>query len=281
METIGSSGHLNAMVAVDKDREKEERRLVGRRIRRRRQFLNITQSTLALALGVTFQQIQKYEKGISRVSEKRLGEISKALDVSPSYFSDWRAEMGDDFEQFLQSSESTKLYRALSMISNAGVRARLILAIEAFCDGEMRPEDRETGMMLAWLARIARQKGSDRHHENAAAAIHTMKVELAQLIGRTLKARKSTQKFAAEILHTDQARVSTLARGKVKATSFEKLLRYLVLLGWDAHLTVTKQSIHRGGKVALSLQRDSSRAESRRPMLNRRNGRKMKLLLFH
>jgi predicted XRE-type DNA-binding protein len=123
-------------------------------------------------------------------------------------------------------------------------------------------------MLSTWLGRIARGKGSKQHHENAAEAIHVLKVELAQLMGRTLKARKLTQKFAAEILHTGQARISTLARGNVNATSLEKLLRYLVLLGWDSHLAITKRSVNRSGKVALSLQHDSPPVRARRPALN-------------
>jgi len=77
-------------------------------------------------------------------------------------------------------------------------------------------------------------------------------VELAELIGKTLKARKLTQKFAARILDTDQARISALARGQVEATSFERLLRYLVLLGWDAHLAIHKRPAHAQGRIALS-----------------------------
>jgi transcriptional regulator with XRE-family HTH domain len=268
MQVVGATRNLAAMAAQDKNREREERRLMGRRIRRRRQFLNITQGALARALGVTFQQIQKYEKGVSRVPGIRLGEISHALNVSPDYFSDCRGEMADAFEQFIQSPEGMKLYRAVSLISDASVRARLILAVEAFTDGEIRPEDGETDMLSTWLGRIAREKGSKPHHEKAAEAIHALKVELAQLIGRTLKARKLTQKFAAEILHTDQARISTLARGNVHATSLEKLLRYLVLLGWDSHLTITKRSVNRSGKVALSLQHDGPPVRARRRALN-------------
>ena len=70
MEAFGATRHLASMAAQGKNREREERRLVGRRIRRRRQFLNITQGALAAALGITFQQIQKYEKGIKRGSGK-------------------------------------------------------------------------------------------------------------------------------------------------------------------------------------------------------------------
>ena len=60
--------------------------------------------------------------------------------------------MADAFEQFVQSSEGMKLYRAISLISDASVRARLILPDQAFSDGEIRPEDRESehAIGMAW-----------------------------------------------------------------------------------------------------------------------------------
>ena len=59
---------------------------VGKRIRLRRTLLGISQETLAEAMGLTFQQIQKYEKGANRVSSSRLVDLANALDVSVSYF---------------------------------------------------------------------------------------------------------------------------------------------------------------------------------------------------
>ena len=59
---------------------------VGRRIFRRRRLLGLTQAQLAQALGIRFQQIQKYECGLNRVTASRLYELSVALSVSPSYF---------------------------------------------------------------------------------------------------------------------------------------------------------------------------------------------------
>ena len=61
---------------------------VGARIRLRRTLLGITQVTLAEAIGLTFQQVQKYEKGSNRVSSSRLLDVANALDVSISYFFD-------------------------------------------------------------------------------------------------------------------------------------------------------------------------------------------------
>ena len=59
---------------------------VGARIRLRRTLLGISQSALAEAIGLTFQQVQKYEKGMNRVSSSRLMDVANALDVSVSYF---------------------------------------------------------------------------------------------------------------------------------------------------------------------------------------------------
>ncbi len=59
---------------------------VGQRIRHRRWLLGVTQQQLADAVGIKFQQIQKYETGANRVSASRLWDISRALDVPPSFF---------------------------------------------------------------------------------------------------------------------------------------------------------------------------------------------------
>ena len=59
---------------------------VGNRVRLRRTLLGISQQSLAGAIGLTFQQIQKYEKGANRVSSSRLLDIANTLDVEVSYF---------------------------------------------------------------------------------------------------------------------------------------------------------------------------------------------------
>jgi transcriptional regulator with XRE-family HTH domain len=59
---------------------------VGRRIRLQRTELGMNQTQLGAACGITFQQVQKYEKGANRVGASRLAQIAKALQVSPSYF---------------------------------------------------------------------------------------------------------------------------------------------------------------------------------------------------
>ncbi len=59
---------------------------VGARVRLRRTLLGMTQTTLGDALGLTFQQVQKYERGTNRISSSRLYEMSQVLDVSIEYF---------------------------------------------------------------------------------------------------------------------------------------------------------------------------------------------------
>ena len=61
---------------------------VGARMRQRRSLLGMSQTNLGTAVGLTFQQIQKYERGSNRIGSSRLFEFSKVLDVPVSYFFD-------------------------------------------------------------------------------------------------------------------------------------------------------------------------------------------------
>lgn len=61
---------------------------VGVRLRERRKILGMSQSVLAQKLGVSFQQVQKYERGVNRIGAGRLYEISKVLGVAINYFFD-------------------------------------------------------------------------------------------------------------------------------------------------------------------------------------------------
>jgi transcriptional regulator with XRE-family HTH domain len=63
-------------------------RHVGARVRKRRRLLEMSQTALADALGITFQQVQKYENGTNRVSASRLQQISSFLQVPISFFFD-------------------------------------------------------------------------------------------------------------------------------------------------------------------------------------------------
>lgn len=70
--------------------------LVGQRIRARRQSLKLTQTQLADSIGVTFQQVQKYENGANRVSAARLWAISEVLEVPISFFFEGANSEGAD-----------------------------------------------------------------------------------------------------------------------------------------------------------------------------------------
>src|SRR3982750_545860 len=59
---------------------------VGARVKERRKALGISQEKLAEALGLTFQQVQKYERGANRVSASKLWEIARALKINVAYF---------------------------------------------------------------------------------------------------------------------------------------------------------------------------------------------------
>lgn len=59
---------------------------VGRRIRRRRRLMGLTQQDLAAACGVTFQQVQKYESASTRLTVERLWKVARALQVDVAYF---------------------------------------------------------------------------------------------------------------------------------------------------------------------------------------------------
>ena len=68
---------------------------LGRRLRRRRRLMGLTQQQLADSVGIRFQQIQKYECGANRISAARLWRLSEALEVPVGYFYDGLAEGGE------------------------------------------------------------------------------------------------------------------------------------------------------------------------------------------
>jgi len=69
-----------------KESEKLFNKAIGEKIKSRRKELHLSQTEVAKELGVTFQQVQKYEKGTNGCSAKRIDELSKALRISILYF---------------------------------------------------------------------------------------------------------------------------------------------------------------------------------------------------
>lgn len=88
---------------------------VGSRVRMRRKLMGVSQEKLAEALGLTFQQVQKYERGVNRVSASKLFETSKFLGVEVSYFFDGLA--GRDPASGFAESESERYTHEFLMTS--------------------------------------------------------------------------------------------------------------------------------------------------------------------
>ncbi|MGJ4971050.1 helix-turn-helix domain-containing protein [Bradyrhizobium sp. HKCCYLRH1073] len=91
---------------------------IGRRIRMRRLELGISQTDLANAVGVTFQQIQKYEKGINGIRGSRLAAIAAALQVDLPFLFAAKDAAPDDtiVDTFITSSEGVRIAKAFAQI---------------------------------------------------------------------------------------------------------------------------------------------------------------------
>lgn len=115
---------------------------VGNKMRLRRRTLGITQKKLADSVGVTFQQIQKYEKGTNRVGASRLLQIANVLSVSASFFfqngmqtvfkDEDQAEPHpySDLLSFLETSDGSELNTAFAGIRSPAVRARIVALVK-------------------------------------------------------------------------------------------------------------------------------------------------------
>lgn len=113
---------------------------LGARIRARREALRITQAQLATAADVTFQQIQKYERGVNRVSASRLALIAAALQAHPAeFFSDTgTSDDGDAVTKLRRIHDGMPLAEAyLSMQPDQ--RAALMMVARAFAAGDTTP----------------------------------------------------------------------------------------------------------------------------------------------
>lgn len=77
---------MRSIARATTEKRSEIDRHVGQQVRRRRNYLGLSQSDVATALKVTFQQVQKYERGTSRISAGRLHQLALTLSVPVSYF---------------------------------------------------------------------------------------------------------------------------------------------------------------------------------------------------
>jgi transcriptional regulator with XRE-family HTH domain len=118
---------------------------VGARIRTRRLLIGMNQETLARALGLTFQQVQKYEGGANRVSASRLSQIAEILGVPISYFfNDLEPEGAEpslrDLEarERLQRPETIDLIRSYYAIGDPEIRRQFLEMVKTVAQSHQR-----------------------------------------------------------------------------------------------------------------------------------------------
>jgi transcriptional regulator with XRE-family HTH domain len=119
---------------------------VGRRLRLKRTILGLSQESVGKQIGVTFQQIQKYERGVNRMGASRLYDFAKALGVPVSYFFDGFGDYALDDATALGAAESAQqpyeadtmnnretleVMRAYYRIKNPALRKRVVELIKA------------------------------------------------------------------------------------------------------------------------------------------------------
>ena len=116
---------------------------VGSRVRMRRMMLAMSQEKLGDALGLTFQQVQKYEKGTNRIGASRLQQISSILQVPVSFFFEGASELDGSgrggandapspayVSDFLATSDGLALTKAFMRIPDAKLRRRIVDLVE-------------------------------------------------------------------------------------------------------------------------------------------------------
>jgi transcriptional regulator with XRE-family HTH domain len=119
---------------------------IAKRVRALRLQRGMSQTALGNALGVTFQQVQKYEKSRNRISAGRLQKIAEIFDVPVAFFYTGveapfdkpDSESVEDFD-FLQSRESVRLVRAYSRIKDGEVRLQLLKLAESLAGPDRSP----------------------------------------------------------------------------------------------------------------------------------------------
>ncbi len=122
---------------------------VGSRVRLRRQLLRMSQETLGEELGVTFQQVQKYEKGTNRIGASRLWHIAEIMAVSIQFFFDGieheapnmirgvseNNQIGIVYD-FINSPDGVALASAFSKIKDPKIRRKILDLVKALSEGK-------------------------------------------------------------------------------------------------------------------------------------------------
>lgn len=131
---------MNTFSDLDRDGPNPIDRHVGLRIRMRRKELGISQERLAESIGLTFQQVQKYERATNRVSASKLWEMAKALSTSVAYFYEGLGEPSvagapsEPMQAFLLSNEGLELAQVFPRIRQARVRRKILDLVRAMAE---------------------------------------------------------------------------------------------------------------------------------------------------
>lgn len=132
---------------------------VGRRLRLKRTILGMSQEAVGKQIGITFQQIQKYERGVNRMGASRLYDFSKILGVPVAYFfegfGDYAVDEGDGYalaegaagayeHDKISNRETLDVMRAYARIKNPALRKRVIELIKAMAEDSLEsPKPRQ------------------------------------------------------------------------------------------------------------------------------------------
>jgi transcriptional regulator with XRE-family HTH domain len=114
---------------------------VGSRVRMRRKMVAMSQEELGAALGLSFQQVQKYEKGTNRIGASRLQQISHILQVPVEFFFEGAPNASEphgsrsalsmvQIDDFISNSDGLRLIGAFTRIDNAAVRRRIVMLVQ-------------------------------------------------------------------------------------------------------------------------------------------------------
>jgi transcriptional regulator with XRE-family HTH domain len=121
---------------------------VGRRVRMRRKMLAMSQENLGAALGLTFQQVQKYERGANRIGAGRLQQMSNILQVPVEFFfegvpnasaphgSNGSALSMAQIDDFVSDLDGLRLIKAFMRIDNAALRRRIVMLVQEIAGDE-------------------------------------------------------------------------------------------------------------------------------------------------
>jgi transcriptional regulator with XRE-family HTH domain len=143
--------HVKEMKIMAKKAPNPIDRHVGSRVRMRRMMLGMSQEKLGDALGLTFQQVQKYEKGTNRIGASRLQQISHILQVPVAFFFEGAPHVpgvSGPFEMdsapspayvadFLATSDGLSLTKAFMRIPDAKLRRRIVDLVEQIAGEEV------------------------------------------------------------------------------------------------------------------------------------------------